>query len=122
MFYMAEITLTAKTIQNLGLWNKVCEFKGWDYLSADRVDDNEMITFDDTFQKEEVVLIENVIELNKKDSILVLDLIEDAVEKGLSETDDLSSNLKKFMKDSSDGFEWQFENLEITIKATQRGA
>lgn len=119
---MAEITLTAKTIQNLGLWNKVCEFKGWDYLSADRVDDNEMITFDDTFQKEEVVLIENVIELNKKDSILVLDLIEDAVEKGLSETDDLSSNLKKFMKDSSDGFEWQFENLEITIKATQRGA
>ena len=119
---MAEITLTAKTIQNLGLWNKVCEFKGWDYLSAERVDDNEMITFDDAFKKQEVVFIEKVIELNMKDSILVLDLIEDAVEIGISETRDSLNGLKKFMKDSSDGFEWQFENLEITIKATQRGA
>lgn len=58
---MAEITLTAKQIQSLGLWSKVCEYKGWDYLNYDRVDDNEEITFDDTFEKVEEKVIDETL-------------------------------------------------------------
>ncbi len=50
---MAEIKLTAQQISNLGLWKQVCDYKGWEYLSFDRVDPNELITFDDNFEEPE---------------------------------------------------------------------
>lgn len=50
---MAEITLTAQQIYNMGLWSEVCKYKGWDYLSFDRVRPDERITFDDKFEKPE---------------------------------------------------------------------
>lgn len=53
---MAEITLTVRQIIDLDLWDKVCEYKGWDpwILNEGRVDENEDVTFDSEFKKEEI--------------------------------------------------------------------
>jgi len=50
---MAVIELTVKQIQNLGLWSKVCEYKGWDeyILNEGRISENELVKFDDEFKK-----------------------------------------------------------------------
>lgn len=51
---MSYIQLTVRQIINLGLWNKVCEYKGWNewILNEGRIDENEMVEFDDEFKKE----------------------------------------------------------------------
>lgn len=51
---MAVIELTVKQIMNLGLWDKVCEYKGWEpyILSEGRIDEDELVMFDDTFEKD----------------------------------------------------------------------
>lgn len=50
---MAEVTLTVRQIMNLGLWDKVCGYKGWSEWSYNegRIEENELVTFDDTFEK-----------------------------------------------------------------------
>ncbi|MEK4824594.1 hypothetical protein NSS71_08545 [Niallia sp. FSL W8-0951] len=52
---MAKIELTVKQIMNLGLWDKVCDYKGWEpwILNEGRIDENELVEFDDEFKKEE---------------------------------------------------------------------
>ncbi|GEM_PF-6238485 len=54
---MSEITMTARQIMNLGLWEKVCEYKDWNpyILNEGRIDEDELITFDDSFEKQEEV-------------------------------------------------------------------
>jgi len=51
---MAEIELTVKQITNLGLWDKVCEYKGWDewIIKEGKINEDELVTFDDEFKKE----------------------------------------------------------------------
>lgn len=48
---MAHIELTVKQIMNLGLWDKVCAYKGWSewILNEGRIDENEIVEFDDEF-------------------------------------------------------------------------
>lgn len=51
---MAEITLTMKQIINLGLWEKVCEYKDWQVwiFNEGQISESELVTFDDEFKKE----------------------------------------------------------------------
>lgn len=52
---MAKVSLQVRSIMNLGLWDKVCEYKGWNpwILNEGRISDNEWVEFDDTFEKVE---------------------------------------------------------------------
>lgn len=52
---MAKIELTVRQIKNLGLWQQVCEYKGYDpYIYKEgRISDEDTIEFDDEFEKEE---------------------------------------------------------------------
>ena len=51
---MAKIELSVRQIMNLGLWDKVCESKGWSewIYNEGRIDDNDLVEFDDQFKKE----------------------------------------------------------------------
>lgn len=51
---MAKIELKVRQIMNLGLWDKVCEHKGWNpyILREGRIDEDELVEFDDEFEKE----------------------------------------------------------------------
>lgn len=55
---MAKVELTVKQIINFGLWEKVCEYKGWDHwiVNEGRIDENEIVEFDDEFKKEEEIV------------------------------------------------------------------
>jgi len=120
---MSEVTLTAKQIKNFGLWDKVCKYKGWDeHISAERVDENELITFDDSFQKESVVeKIEKVLVLNKDESISILDIVQDAIERGMITTQYDIDRIEDFMNRHSDAFEnWKFDNVQITIEVNPK--
>lgn len=50
---MALVRLQVSSIINLGLWDKVCEYKGWSpwILNEGRITDGEWVEFDDTFEK-----------------------------------------------------------------------
>ena len=51
---MSKVTMTVKQIMDLGLWDKVCEYKGWDVwiLNEGRIDSLEEVEFDTEFEKE----------------------------------------------------------------------
>lgn len=51
---MAKVELTVKQIINLGLWEKVCDYRGWNtwILNEGKMDENETVEFDDEFKKE----------------------------------------------------------------------
>lgn len=53
---MTEVTMTVRQIVDLGLWDKVCDYKGWNswILNEGRIDENEDVTFDSKLRKEEV--------------------------------------------------------------------
>lgn len=67
---MAVIELTVKQIMNLGLWDKVCEYKGWEpyILSEGKISEDELVTFDDEFKKDSETILtrERLIELCEK--------------------------------------------------------
>lgn len=50
---MARVNLQVRNIMNLGLWDKVCEYKGWNpwILNEGRISEDEWVEFDDTFEK-----------------------------------------------------------------------
>lgn len=52
---MAKISLTVKQIMNLGIWDKVCEYKKWNpyILNEGLIDENEIVEFDDEFKQYE---------------------------------------------------------------------
>ncbi|MCL1696325.1 hypothetical protein [Lysinibacillus sp. BPa_S21] len=51
---MTRTTLTVKQIHELGLWEKVCEYKGWDtwILNEGKIEEDELVEFDSEFKKE----------------------------------------------------------------------
>jgi len=51
---MAQTTLTVRQIMDLGLWEKVCEYQGWDsYIyNQGRIGEDDLVTFDSNFEKE----------------------------------------------------------------------
>lgn len=51
---MSKVSLTVKQIMNLGLWDKVCDYKGWNpyCYNEGQIDSNEIVEFDDEFKKE----------------------------------------------------------------------
>jgi len=51
---MSLVTMTVKQIMDLGLWDKVCEYKGWDVwiLNEGKIDSLEEVEFDTEFKKE----------------------------------------------------------------------
>lgn len=51
---MSKVTLTVQQIINLGLWDRVCEYKGWreDICRDGTVKRDELVDFDDEFRKE----------------------------------------------------------------------
>lgn len=55
---MAILKLTVRQIMNLGLWDKVCEYKDWNpyILREGLIDEDELVEFDDEFKKEEEVI------------------------------------------------------------------
>ncbi|WCK57060.1 hypothetical protein PP175_28135 (plasmid) [Aneurinibacillus sp. Ricciae_BoGa-3] len=52
---MATIKLTVLQLLNLGLWEKVCEYKGWSpwIFNEGRIREDELVEFDDEFKREE---------------------------------------------------------------------
>lgn len=52
---MAKVRLQVSNIVNLGLWEKVCEFHGWDswIRNEGRISDDEWVEFDDQFEKKD---------------------------------------------------------------------
>ena len=54
---MAKIELTVKQIMKLGLWDKVCEYKDWSpyILREGRIDEDELVEFDDEFEKKDEI-------------------------------------------------------------------
>ena len=51
---MSKVVMTIKQVVDLGLWEKVCEYKGWDVwcLNEGRVDYLDEVEFDTEFKKE----------------------------------------------------------------------
>jgi len=51
---MSLVTMTVKQIMDLGLWDKVCKYKGWDIwiLNEGKIDSSEEVEFDTEFKKE----------------------------------------------------------------------
>jgi len=51
---MSKVTMTVKQVMDLGLWDKVCEYKGWDVwiLNEGKIDSSEEVEFDTEFKKE----------------------------------------------------------------------
>lgn len=51
---MSKVELTVRQIIDLGLWEKVCDYKGWDYyiLNEGRISEDELVEFDSTFPEE----------------------------------------------------------------------
>lgn len=56
------IKLTVRSIMNLGLWGRLCEYKGWDKLivSEGLISLDSEVEFDDEFLKKDVVPIEKL--------------------------------------------------------------
>lgn len=54
---MSQVRLTVKQIMNLGLWDKVCEYKGYNpwILNEGGISHDDYIEFDDEFKKEEEI-------------------------------------------------------------------
>ena len=52
---MSKVTMTVKQIMDLGLWDKVCEYKNWDVwiLNEGKIDSSEEVEFDTEFKKEQ---------------------------------------------------------------------
>lgn len=68
---MAETTLTVRQIMDLGLWQKVCDYKDWDHyiLTEGKIDEDELVTFDSEFKKIEIITLtdeEMLMEINKR--------------------------------------------------------
>lgn len=61
---MSKVTLTVSQIINLGLLEKVCDYKGWDYYIFNEgiIDENELVEFDDELKKEEEIIKPKYIE------------------------------------------------------------
>ena len=59
---MANIELTVKQIMNLGLWEKVCEYKGWEtyIVNEGGISVDDLVEFDDEFKKEEDKAVDKV--------------------------------------------------------------
>lgn len=53
---MSMVKMTVRQIMDLGLWDKVCDYKGWDHyiLKEGRIDSDEFVEFDTEFKKEHV--------------------------------------------------------------------
>lgn len=51
---MAKIKLTVRQILNLGLWDQVCDYLGWEphIIREGRIDYDDLVEFDDAFEKE----------------------------------------------------------------------
>ncbi len=51
---MSVVKMTVRQIVDLGLWEKVCEYKGWDYYirREGTISDEEEVEFDTEFKKE----------------------------------------------------------------------
>jgi len=47
--------MTVQQIMDLNLWDKVCEHKGWNpwILNEGQIDENEVVTFDSEFKKDD---------------------------------------------------------------------
>lgn len=56
------IKLTVRSIMNLGLWGRLCEYKGWDKLIVREglISLDSEVEFDDEFLKKDVVPIEKL--------------------------------------------------------------
>ncbi|MFR1707427.1 MAG: hypothetical protein ACLSV2_00870 [Clostridium sp.] len=56
------IKLTVRSIMNLGLWGRLCEYKGWDKLIVREglISLDSEVEFDDEFLKKDVVPIEQL--------------------------------------------------------------
>lgn len=52
---MSKVSLTVRQIMNLGLWDKVCEYKHWSpwIYNEGQIDENEIVDFDDEFKQED---------------------------------------------------------------------
>jgi hypothetical protein len=50
---MAIIKLSVSSIGKLGLWDKVCEYKGWNNWIRKDLGEDAIVAFDDGFEKEE---------------------------------------------------------------------
>lgn len=51
---MAKVKMTVRQIMDLGLWEKVCSYKGWDcyILNEGRISEDEIVEFDSQFKNE----------------------------------------------------------------------
>lgn len=56
------ISLTVRNLVNLGLWSRVCEYKGWDphILGDGLISLDSIVEFDDEFLKKDIVPIEQL--------------------------------------------------------------
>ncbi|GAA0116948.1 MULTISPECIES: hypothetical protein [Clostridium] len=56
------IKLTVRNIMNLGLWGRLCEYKGWDkqIVQNGLISPDTEVEFDDEFLKKDVVPIEDL--------------------------------------------------------------
>jgi len=51
---MSEVKMTVQQIMDLGLWEKVCEYKGWNIwiVNEGKMQEDEIVEFDTTFPKD----------------------------------------------------------------------
>src|SRR5690606_4353672 len=118
---LAEITMTVRQIMNLGVWTKVCEYKNWSpwILSEGQIEEDELVTFDDTFEKPELKYPpkEEKIILNKENSIALLNVLQDSIDRGIMVNRTTTKDLKDIIEKHTNVFgDWTFEDVEIIIK------
>ena len=73
---MSKVTMTVKQIMDLRLWDKVCEYKGWDVwiLNEGKIDSSEEVEFDTEFKKEQSKYAEAVPILNGELKLFVYNI------------------------------------------------
>lgn len=107
---------TKRQLKDLGLWEKVCQYKGLDSLEAERLEERELIELEDSFLNE-LKTKTTELHFNKSESITLLDMIKDCFDRGIISGEYDIDKIKKLISNSEDAFEnWTWEDCEITIK------
>lgn len=62
---MSIVKMTVRQITDLGLWDKVCEYKGWNpwIKNEGQIDSDEIVEFDSEFKKDDASQEKSILEL-----------------------------------------------------------
>ena len=103
---MSKIKMTVKQIKDLGLWDKICDYKGWNpyCLSEGLIDYDEIVEFDSEFKA--IKKIKITIGMGDSEEDFIID-----VEENLSD-EEINDIVNEFYRDKIfelTGVTWEYK-------------